>query len=147
MVPTSQTAWPGPQLCPWLPECTRFVSATSMFLVVLLEKHQVRLTQQNRAVPFNALDVILVRSVLAYTQELSLEKFNVARVFGAPRWYLFTLVSLSLHVLRIMWRQKHQDTPATGCQCPFSMRTTSSRSKFRSNVNILEVETVRQTLI
>lgn len=29
---------------------------------------------------------------------------------------------------------------------PFSMRTTSGTSKFRSNVNILEVETGRQTL-
>lgn len=119
MVPTGQTAWAGSPLWPWLPECTRFVSAISMFLVVLLEKHQVQLTQQNRAVPFNALEIILVRSVLAYTQELSLEKFNVARVFGAPHWYLLTSVSLSLHVPRIMWRQKDQDMPSTGSQWAF----------------------------
>lgn len=52
---------------------------------MVLEKHQVQLTKQNRAVPFNALEIILARSLLAYTQELSLEKFNVARVFGAPQ--------------------------------------------------------------
>lgn len=149
MVPTSQTAWAGSQLCPWLPVCTRFVFVTSMFLelLVLLEKHQVQLTKQNRAVPFNALEIILARSLLAYTQEFSLEKFNVARVFGAPQWYLFTSVPLWLHVPRITQRQKDGDMPATGSELVlFSMRTTSGTSKFRSNVNILEVETGRRTL-
>lgn len=112
-----------------------------------MEKHQVQLIQQNRAAPFNTLNIIPVRSVLAYTQEISLQKFSVASFWSTT----LILVYFCIIVAKCTKNNAEAEGPRHANHrltvSPFSVRTTSSRSKFRSNVNILEVETVRQTLI